>query len=110
MKSLIIGMALLTLSFSTFAQTLEIKASDVSCPELKNAIANYREVIVVTKFLGLTSKSRVTSERPECSDIDEAVVKGRFKTNDIPKFSLKGCQAGYYCKRIHIPEIREPKI
>lgn len=92
MKNLVLT-AFLMSSTVAMATTPTVYAYKTTCAKLKAKVENYKEVIVVSKKVGLFKKRTVVSEKADCGS-DETKQYGSFKTVD-----KKFCAVGEWCKQ-----------
>ncbi len=103
MKMLIMSLFFLV-SFQSMAGTIKVQAANVTCAELKSTVANYREVIVVTRTIfNLKNETLVQSEYPHCQ-FYEMPMNMSFKTKDT-----KRCRVGYTCVNMN-NDPRDPRF
>ncbi|MES2526099.1 MAG: hypothetical protein V4598_03405 [Bdellovibrionota bacterium] len=91
MKKLILSALTLVLSTSAFAEIPEIRAKNVTCQELQEAVLNYGTVTVLTKAF-LSTKRLTVAREIECGG-RSIKTQAVFKTSDV-----SACAAGLYCK------------
>lgn len=91
MKTLLLSALALAFSTSLFAEIPEIRAKQVSCQELQDAVRNYGQVVVLSKGF-LSTKRLLVSQDIECGS-REVKTQAFFKTSD-----LSACAAGVFCK------------
>ena len=81
---------ILTLSFSSFAETY--KAKKMGCDELKETVANYRSIYVVHGLLGVSRGTMWADEKDADRHCEGAVQRPMVRTQD------GFCLAGYMCE------------
>ncbi len=91
MKKLILSALSIVLASSAFAEIPEIRAKNVTCQELQEAVLNYGAVTVVTKPFLFTKRLTVVREI-ECG-LRSMKTQAFFKTSDVSE-----CAAGLYCQ------------
>lgn len=80
-------------SFQTFAEVPEVLAKNMTCAELRDSLANYRTLTVVSKVL--LFKKRLTIYQVANCSYDERVQSATFKTS-----TDRYCSVGEFCETI----------
>ncbi len=93
MKKTFLILSTLLFANIALADIPEIVAKNVTCQELKDQLANYKEIIVVKKKLLGSKRTRVSSEI-ECR-AGTVKLAGVFKTSDVDT-----CVVGVRCKSV----------
>ncbi len=93
MKLILLSLVLGLWSAFSHAETPEINARQVTCKELEDFVAQYKDVDVIHKGIFRMKVTNVTLDERECSS-DEKTIVWAFKTRDV-----RNCEVGKYCKQ-----------
>lgn len=91
MKALLFSFFALSLTTVAMADVPEIRAKEVTCAELQQNIANYKEVTVLYRPFLFMNRLTVNSEIECGASADKK--QAFFKTKDE-----KSCAAGFFCE------------
>jgi hypothetical protein len=92
-----IACAILLVSLSAVAEVPSIKASKMTCQELKDTVEKYGAVIVKKKTLGVFTSSKYVPKKATCT-AEQTLRNFLFKTLDT-----KTCTVGEWCEDPYVP-------